>query len=233
MDEPRKSGLHPHAHVLLALASDADSAKLAARVQAFFKSEFEKLAPGENRIGWHRDQFSTWWMPTSYENVPQYLALKRWSIAEEVTASGAKNGGFWQRPTGDLVAVWGLLKGVRTSRVTGVFRVALAAVKNRQETAAVTVARMSNASWSNLPPEVRDPLSAAMDNPTADPAWIAWVIANLRNLTVSSQEVFLGILADPRTPPQVPAAIIAAAPGLSPDDLLTLIVETNRLARTA
>jgi len=225
--DPSRSGLHPHAHVLLALAPGADAGKLADKVQEYFKGEFEKIAPGENRIGWHRDPFSTWWMPTSYEDMPQYLAQKRWSIAEEVTATGAKNGGFWERPTADLVAVWGLLDGIQTLRVTGIFRVARAVVRKRHQTSVVTVAKMSNAEWSALLPEVRDVLSAALDNPIADSAWITWAVRNLGNLTVSTQETLFGLMANPRCSPEKITALIAAAPGLPPQDFFGLLVDAT------
>lgn len=232
LDDPRKAGLHPHAHILLAVPVTVDADKLAAKVQDFFKAEFGKLCPGENRIGWHRDKGETWWKEVSTDNLPLYLAKKRWSIAEEVTASGAKNGGFWNRPVGDLVAVWGLTEGVPMVRRTGVFRDALAAVRKLtpENTAAVTVARMGNEEWSALTPENRDALSAALENPAADPAWIAWTVANMHAMAPAALETFLALLNQSKVPPQAIDALIAAAPGLTPSEWFGLVVETAALA---
>lgn len=234
LTDARKAGLHPHAHILLALARGVDSSKLADRVRDFFKAEFENHYPGESRIGWQNPKEETWWKPVTTDNLPFYLAKKRWSIAEEVTASGAKNGGFWERPIEDLVAVWGLMEGVRSIRRTGIFRKALAAVRDLQEKPqAVPIARMTNAAWSALSPEVREALSAALENPAADPAWIAWTVANMHDMSIATQEAFLGLLANSRCPSQVIPSLIAAAPQLSQDQFFELLVETLRLARSA
>jgi hypothetical protein len=210
--DPARSGLHPHAHVLLALAEGADSDALAARVEGFFKSEFANSYPGETRIGWQRPKADTWWKSVEPANLPRYLAKKRWAIAEELTASGAKYGGFWRRPVEDLVAVWGLLEGVRTIRRTGIFKTALAAVKPlKVKPAAVTVAKMGNAEWSALTPEIREPLAAAIENPAADPEWIAWTVANLHNLTPAEAEILLLNLATVDDPADLPRQVNAAS----------------------
>jgi hypothetical protein len=200
-------------------------------VRGFFRAEFAKLYPNEHRIGWQNPKEETWWKPVTTDNLPLYLAKKRWSIAEEVTASGAKNGGFWERPIGDLVAVWGLMEGVRSIRRTGVFREAIAAVRDLQvRPLTVPVARMSNAEWSALSPEIREPLAAALENPAADPAWIAWTVANMHAMTPAALETFLALLNQSKVPPQAIATLIAAAPGLTPSEWFALVVETAALA---
>jgi len=235
LTDPTKSGLHPHAHMLLVIPESVDSDKLADKVESFFRTEFAKHYPGETRIRWQSPKGANWWKDVQdAENLPYYLNKKGWNSVYEVTNSGAKGGGFWNREIEDLVAVWGLMDGVRSLQPTGMIRTALATARKLQDKPGTEiVTKLSNAEWSALNPEVRDALSAALENPAADSAWIAWTVANLHTMTVCTQEVFLSLLADPSCPAEVIPALIDAAPGLTPDDFFGLVVETGRLARIA
>jgi hypothetical protein len=210
---PDKSGLHPHAHLLIAIPAHVDSPALAARVQKFFKAEMARHYPGEIRIQWHREPSETWWQIVEGSGcLPRFLAIRRWTICEEVTASGAKYGGFWNRPVEDLVAVWGLMEGVGNLRPSGIFRRAYAAVRRTTgKPAVVTIARMTAAEWSALPLEIPDLLSAAVENINTDPAWIAWVLANRHRLTRSETHLLLIYLATADRPDFLPAVPSAAA----------------------
>jgi hypothetical protein len=211
--DPDKSGLHPHAHLLIAIPAHVDSPALAARVQKFFKAEMARHYPGEIRIQWHREPSETWWQIVEGSGcLPRFLAIRRWTICEEVTASGAKYGGFWNRPVEDLVAVWGLMEGVGNLRPSGIFRRAYAAVRRTTgKPAVVTIARMTAAEWSALPLEIPDLLSAAVENINTDPAWIAWVLANRHRLTRSETHLLLIYLATADRPDFLPAVPSAAA----------------------
>lgn len=211
--DPDKSGLHPHAHLLLAFPAHVDSPALAARVQNFFRAEMARHYPGEIRIQWHREPSESWWQIVEGSGcLPRFLAIRRWTICEEVTASGAKYGGFWRRPVEDLVAVWGLMDGVGTIRPSGIFRRAYAAVRRaRSKPVAVTIARMTAAEWSALPPEIPDLVSAAVENVNTDAAWIAWTVANLHHFTRSEVHLLLLYLATTDRPDFLPALPSAAA----------------------
>ncbi len=211
--DPAKTGLHPHAHMLLAIPETVDSLALSARVHEFFRSEFAKHYPNETRIRWHWNPSETWWqIAEGSECLPRFLAMKRWTICEEVTASGAKNGGFWQRPVEDLVAVWELMKGVRTLRRSGIFREVAAVIGTaRTKPVVVPIAKMTRAEWSALAPEIREPLTAAVENHHAEPAWIAWTVANLGNLTPAEAEMLLIHIATADGSDALPAVPSAAA----------------------
>lgn len=103
-------------------------------------------------------------------------------------------------------------EGVRTLRRSGIFREVVAAVRDAQvKTAAVTVAKLTNAEWSALTPEHRMYLSAAVENPLTDSAWIVWTVANRQSFTPVEVEMLLNYLATADGPDALTRAVFCPA----------------------
>lgn len=186
-----RSGLHPHAHVLLIFLDDADvnAFTFAGMLHAAFVRELEARGSSANWGGITQEGTLPWFRPvTDAHDLPRYLAKKgfpqQWNIIHEVTASQAKNGGFWQRRPEDLALCHAYTAGVRLLRAGGIFRTARAHVRKQHETLpdhTTPIITIPAEAW-NARPDLHEPIQQLAEDDRYSPAWVAEIVAELFEL---------------------------------------------------
>jgi hypothetical protein len=187
--ELTRSGLHPHAHVVLVLNDNADvnAYTFATMAQAAFLKELVKIG---GSAAWGDPLTNGWFKPvTDARNLPAYLAKKgfpRWDIADELCSSQAKNGGFWTRKPEDLALCNAYTAGVRLLRSGGIFRTALAHARKQQEAhesqVLTPIISIPAEAWTARP-DLREPVLLLAEDPTLSPEWVAEIVNELFDLT--------------------------------------------------
>lgn len=192
-------GLHPHAHVLVALRPASNPSEAARGFQARFLAELERQGFS---CAWGGPEDRTWWKPVEdAKNLPFYLAKKsRWGIVEELTCSQAKNGGFWKRPIEDLVLCRDLTEGMRLLRPAGIFRTARAQVRDLQRQLPkpaldpAGIVPVQAASWTAMGSAARERLQALVDDPAEHPAFIRFAVDLLHRMPPEKALEILGAI---------------------------------------
>lgn len=150
------AGLHPHAHLLVLIAVDADHLAIATQLREAF---YAALRAEEMRACWANPDplaLTGWWTIASDVNAAgDYIARPTtWGAAEELSCSSAKNSGrLVNRRVEDIALIVWALHGQRLHGQSGIFREAIAEARRRidaRKKAPEHLTRLSAATWKAL-----------------------------------------------------------------------------------